>query len=122
MTTASAPTATSGPLVLADMSGYTAFLQDVALAHRDDAFADGQVPEAYGILTRLLDGIVGKLVPPYTLSKLEGDATVSGNSIMGLMMLAAAPGCQIEIKASGADAAGAVDALSALVDARFHED
>ncbi|HEX5029349.1 MAG TPA: DUF2652 domain-containing protein [Gaiellaceae bacterium] len=74
MTTASAPTATSGPLVLADMSGYTAFLQDVALAHRDDAFADGQVPEAYGILTRLLDGIVGKLVPPYTLSKLEGDA------------------------------------------------
>jgi hypothetical protein len=60
--------------VLADISGYTAFLQSVASAHANDAFADGAVPEAYGILTRLLDGIVGKLVPPYTLSKLEGDA------------------------------------------------
>lgn len=69
-----APTAASGPLVLADISGYTAFLQSVAYAHRDDAFADGAVPEAYGILTRLLDGIVGGLVPPFTLSKLEGDA------------------------------------------------
>lgn len=74
MTTTTAPTATSGPLVLADISGYTAFLQSVASAHANDAFADGAVPEAYGILTRLLDGIVGKLVPPYTLSKLEGDA------------------------------------------------
>ena len=74
MTTPSAPTATSGPLVLADISGYTAFLQEVASAHANDAFADGAVPEAYGILTRLLDGIVGGLVPPYTLSKLEGDA------------------------------------------------
>ena len=73
-TTAGAPTAASGPLVLADISGYTAFLQSVALAHRDDAFADGAVPEAYAILTRLLDGIVGRLVPPFTLSKLEGDA------------------------------------------------
>jgi hypothetical protein len=74
VTTTTAPTATSGPLVLADISGYTAFLQSVASAHANDAFADGAVPEAYGILTRLLDGIVGKLVPPYTLSKLEGDA------------------------------------------------
>jgi Protein of unknown function (DUF2652) len=74
VTTSNAPTATSGPLVLADISGYTAFLQSVASAHANDAFADGAVPEAYGILTRLLDGIVGKLVPPYTLSKLEGDA------------------------------------------------
>jgi hypothetical protein len=74
VTTVNAPTATSGPLVLADISGYTAFLQSVASAHANDAFADGAVPEAYGILTRLLDGIVGKLVPPFTLSKLEGDA------------------------------------------------
>ena len=74
MTTTNAPTAVSGPLVLADISGYTAFLQSVATAHADDAFADGAVPEAYGILTRLLDGIVTGLVPPFTLSKLEGDA------------------------------------------------
>ena len=70
MTTANAPTAVSGPLVLADISGYTAFLQSVATAHADDAFADGAIPEAYGILTRLLDGIVTGLVPPFTLSKL----------------------------------------------------
>jgi Protein of unknown function (DUF2652) len=74
VTTVNAPTAVSGPLVLADISGYTAFLQSVATAHADDAFADGAVPEAYGILTRLLDGIVSGLVPPFTLSKLEGDA------------------------------------------------
>jgi hypothetical protein len=74
VTTANAPTAVSGPLVLADISGYTAFLQSVATAHADDAFADGAIPEAYGILTRLLDGIVTGLVPPFTLSKLEGDA------------------------------------------------
>src|SRR5262245_63964539 len=52
----------------------------------------------------------------------KGDATVSGNSIMGLMMLAAVPGCEIEIRASGVDAVGAVEALAALVDARFNED
>jgi len=74
VTSTSAPSATSGPLVLADISGYTSFLQSVASAHANDAFAGGQVPEAYGILTRLLDGIVGQLVPPYRLSKLEGDA------------------------------------------------
>jgi hypothetical protein len=74
VTTSNAPTPASGALVLADISGYTAFLQSVSSAHANDAFADGAVPEAYGILTRLLDGIVGELVPPYTLSKLEGDA------------------------------------------------
>ena len=63
-----------GPLVLADIGGYTEFLQVVAEAHRDDAFADGAVPEAYRLMSSLLDGIVGQIVPPFTLSKLEGDA------------------------------------------------
>jgi phosphocarrier protein HPr len=65
-----------------------------------------------------------KLASQFTaqINVTKGDTSVSGSSIMGLMMLAAAPGCQIEIKASGADAVGAVDALAALVDARFHED
>ena len=69
-----APSAASGALVLADISGYTSFLQSVASAHRDDAFADGAVPDAYAILSGVLDGIVGSLAPPFTLSKLEGDA------------------------------------------------
>jgi Protein of unknown function (DUF2652) len=70
----SAPRAVSGPLLLADISGYTSFLQSVAVAHADDAFADGAIPDAYAMMTDLLDGIVGRVVPPFTLSKLEGDA------------------------------------------------
>lgn len=41
---------------------------------------------------------------------------------MGLMMLAAAPGCCIEIEAEGEDAKEAVQALAELVAARFEED
>ena len=47
---------------------------------------------------------------------------VSGLSIMGLMMLAAAPGCSIEIKSTGAQAAEALEALYDLVDRKFDED
>ncbi len=48
--------------------------------------------------------------------------SVSGVSIMGLMMLAAAPGTELEILAAGGDAEAAVAALKNLVDARFEED
>ena len=48
--------------------------------------------------------------------------TVDARSIMGLMMLAAAPGCSIDIEAEGTQADEAVDALVALVAARFEED
>jgi hypothetical protein len=68
------PGPASGTLLLADISGYTGFLQTVATAHRDDAFADGRVPDAYGLVSSLLDGIIERIVPPFTLSKLEGDA------------------------------------------------
>lgn len=74
MASPDAPRAASGPLLLADIGGYTSFLQDVAFAHRDDAFADGAVPDAYAVMSNLLDGIVGRVVPPFTLAKLEGDA------------------------------------------------
>jgi phosphocarrier protein HPr len=47
---------------------------------------------------------------------------VSGLSIMGLMMLAAAPGCCIELQASGPQAEQALDALCELVDRKFDED
>jgi phosphocarrier protein len=52
----------------------------------------------------------------------KGDATVSGRSIMGLMMLAASLGTSIELAAQGPDAAEAVNALLALIAAKFHED
>ena len=52
----------------------------------------------------------------------RGEHTVSGLSIMGLMMLAAAPGTEIEIAATGRDAEEVVAALETLVALRFGED
>ncbi|MBS7538781.1 HPr family phosphocarrier protein [Ancylobacter lacus] len=48
--------------------------------------------------------------------------TVGGTSIMGLMMLAAAPGTVITVEASGAQAVAALEALEALVAGRFGEE
>ena len=47
---------------------------------------------------------------------------VSGRSIMGLMMLAAAPGTVIRLAATGPDAEAAVTALANLVECKFDED
>ena len=47
---------------------------------------------------------------------------VSGDSIMGLLMLAASKGTSIEVRTSGAEAAQLADALQALVADRFGED
>jgi phosphocarrier protein len=47
---------------------------------------------------------------------------VCGTSIMGLMMLGAAMGDTITISASGLGAELAVEQLTALVEARFHEE
>ena len=46
---------------------------------------------------------------------------INGKSIMGLMMLAAAQGTQIEVEADGADEAQAVQALTALINDYFGE-
>ena len=48
--------------------------------------------------------------------------TVGGNSIMGLMMLAASPGCSVLVTASGNQAAEALDALDRLVADKFGEE
>lgn len=47
---------------------------------------------------------------------------VSGSSILGLMMLAAAPGCEVEVRARGPAAKAAVEALVHLVQKKFDED
>ena len=46
----------------------------------------------------------------------------SGDSIMGLLMLAASKGTTIEVETSGAQADALADALAELVAARFGED
>ncbi len=48
--------------------------------------------------------------------------TASGDSIMGLLMLAASKGTSIEVQTSGPDAARLADALQALVENRFGEE
>ena len=47
---------------------------------------------------------------------------VSGRSIMGLMMLAAAPGSVLELAATGPQAEAAVAALTDLIECKFNED
>jgi phosphocarrier protein len=51
----------------------------------------------------------------------KDDQSVSGSSIMGLMMLAAGPGSTILIETEGPEAEEALDALTTLVEARFNE-
>ncbi|MEC7963875.1 MAG: HPr family phosphocarrier protein [Pseudomonadota bacterium] len=48
--------------------------------------------------------------------------SASGDSIMGLLMLAASKGTTIEVQTSGADAEALADAIEALVADRFGED
>jgi phosphocarrier protein HPr len=52
----------------------------------------------------------------------RGAETVGGTSIMGLMMLAAAPGTSISVEATGKEAAEVMDALAALIASRFGEE
>jgi phosphocarrier protein HPr len=52
----------------------------------------------------------------------RGHETVGGTSIMGLMMLSAAPGTSITVEATGKEAAEVIEALTALIASRFGED
>jgi phosphocarrier protein HPr len=52
----------------------------------------------------------------------KNGTTVSGRSIMGLMMLAAASGSELEISAAGREAGEAVETLARLVECKFNED
>ena len=56
-------------------------------------------------------------------AEVEKDGmSVSGDSIMGLLMLAASRGTSINITTSGAEADALADALEALVADKFGED
>jgi hypothetical protein len=63
-----------GALLLADISGYTGFLQGVADAHVALIVEAPEPPPAYSLLSHLLDTILESLQPMFRLAKLEGDA------------------------------------------------
>jgi phosphocarrier protein HPr len=51
----------------------------------------------------------------------KGNEEVDGKSILGILLLAAARGTTITIKANGEDEADAVAAIEKLIDAKFDE-
>lgn len=57
-----------------------------------------------------------------TVTVVRDGQSVNGTSIMGLMMLAAAPGAELLIRAKGPEARAALDALADLVKGKFEED
>ena len=59
---------------------------------------------------------------PCEVTVSKDGQSVSGRSIMGLMMLAASIGTTIELAAEGPQAKEALDALLALIAAKFYED
>jgi len=102
------PGAGRGALLLADISGYTAFLEAVGGVHREEMRDSGVVPAAYPLMTSLLDGIVEKLVPPFILSKFEGDAVFAfapdGElALQGVQLLACLNACYSAFLARVAD-------------------
>jgi hypothetical protein len=71
-TAASASAAGDRYLLLADITGFTAFLGSVELAHGVDF--SGGIPAGFGVLGELLGSVVEGVQPAFEIAKLEGDA------------------------------------------------
>jgi len=56
-----------------------------------------------------------------TIMVRREDEEADARSLMDLMMLGAGPGSEIEVRAEGAQAEAALDAIEALVVNKFHE-
>jgi uncharacterized protein DUF2652 len=69
-------------LLLADISGYTAFLNGVEQAHGVD-FSSG-LPAGYEVLGALLDAVIEGVQPAFEIAKLEGDAVFAVAPAEGL--------------------------------------
>jgi hypothetical protein len=68
------PRVDTGLLLLADLSGYTSFLEKVTVAHPDMTRPGGEVPPAYSVMSSLLDVVVERIAPTFLLAEIEGDA------------------------------------------------
>lgn len=66
-----------------------------------------------------LTQLAGKFSCEVWMSK--GTRRINAKSIMGVMMLAAGLGSEVEIETEGADEQAAMDALRALVEGKFGE-
>ena len=53
---------------------------------------------------------------------VKNGTAVSGSSILGLMTLAAVPGCELELRAQGRAATAVLGALAELIAKKFDED
>jgi hypothetical protein len=69
-----APRFASGLLMLADISGYTAFLGRLSDEHPDIAAGVAPVPPAYDFMITLLDLVADEMQPTFTPVQTEGDA------------------------------------------------
>lgn len=66
--------ADTGFLLLADISGYTMFLETVTAEHPEMTNSGDHVPLAYPVLSSLLDAVVDHVTPTFALAAIEGDA------------------------------------------------
>jgi phosphocarrier protein HPr len=100
------------------------------------AQADGNEPEDSSVIVRSIEIVNKKGLHARASAKFvqcaeqfdaaitvtRGHESVGGTSIMGLMMLTAGPGVTITIRATGNQAAEAMDALCELIASRFGEE
>ncbi len=98
-----------GTLLLADISGYTGFLQGVADAHHALIVEADEPPQAYALLSRLLDAMAAVVAPPFRLIKFEGDALFAvaddpEMAIHGSAVLACLRSCHAAFEARLAEA------------------
>lgn len=110
-------------------------MKDTPLAGEDDCSPDLLVipPDAIVRVLKIVNqkGLHARASAKFvqTVEKFDvdvrvgrGDEFVGGTSIMGLMMLAAGPGTEITVVASGNEKAEVLAALELLVNGRFGEE
>lgn len=90
---------------------------------RGRAFAVARISNKRGLHARASAKFV-EAVARYTceVTVTKDGTSVSGRSIMGLMMLGAGTGSTIELLAVGSDAQEAMRELQDLIRSKFHED
>ncbi len=87
-----------GALLLADISGYTGFLQGVGEAHQALVLESPEPPPAYSLMSSLIETIMTSVIPPFRLAKLEGDAVFAvaadgQSALRGAALVACLRGC-----------------------------